>query len=67
LLFQKLQDAQTAVAEEISDVTVAARAVMPSRHFFPRRSLLLPALTLLTMLVLLARSAWQNRERLVRL
>jgi uncharacterized protein involved in exopolysaccharide biosynthesis len=67
LLFQKLQDAQTAVAEEISDVTVAARAVMPSRHFFPRRSLLLPALTLLTILVLLARSAWQNRERLVRL
>lgn len=38
MLLQKLQDAQIAVSGEISDVSVAAAAVTPDRHFFPRRS-----------------------------
>lgn len=38
MLLQKLQDAQIAVSGEVSDISVAASAVTPSKHFFPRRS-----------------------------
>jgi uncharacterized protein involved in exopolysaccharide biosynthesis len=67
LLFQKLQDAQTAIAEEVSDITIAARAVAPSRHFFPRRSLLLPAMTFLVFIFALGYATWTKRERLLTL
>lgn len=52
LLLQKLQEAQLAKDQELSDVSIAAPAVKPERHFFPRRSILLAALTLLTFAVL---------------
>ena len=52
LLLQKLQEAQLAKDQELSDISIAAPAVMPERHFFPRRSVLLVALTLLTFAVL---------------
>jgi chromosome segregation ATPase len=41
LLLQKMQEAQIAVREDVSDVSIAARAVMPARHYFPQRTLFL--------------------------
>jgi uncharacterized protein involved in exopolysaccharide biosynthesis len=53
LLLQKLQEAQLAVTQDVSDVSIAATAVTPVRHFFPKRKLFLAVLTLLTAAVLL--------------
>ncbi len=52
LLLQKLQEAQVAKDQELSDVSIAAAAVTPMKHFFPMRTLFLTALTLLTFAVL---------------
>ena len=52
LILEKLQAAQSAVTAEISDVSLAARAVTPARHYFPPRTLLMVVLTLMTFLVL---------------
>jgi hypothetical protein len=54
------------VAEEVSDVTVASHAVLPGRHYFPRRSLFLPALTLLSGMIILGFITWNQRLRLIR-
>lgn len=53
LLTQKLQESMVAVREEVSDVSLASKAVAPTEHYFPPRSLLLLAMTLLTGGVLL--------------
>lgn len=48
LLLAKSQEATIAVSEELSDVSVAAAAVTPMKHYFPQRSVFLALLTLLT-------------------
>lgn len=53
LLTQKLQEARVAVGQDMSDVSIAAAAVPPTQHFFPRRSLFLILLTALTGAILL--------------
>lgn len=61
LLLQKFQEAQIAIREEVSDVSIAAAAVTPQKHFYPKRSLSLAVLTLLTaaaLLGMLARSKY---------
>ncbi len=52
LLLEKLQAAQLARDQELSDISIAARAVAPARHFFPRRSVFLIFLTLVTFILL---------------
>lgn len=54
LLLQKYQEAQIAKAQDVSDVSVAASAVMPTQHFFPPRTILLVVLTFFTAVILLA-------------
>jgi hypothetical protein len=53
LLLQKLQEAQVAVGSDVSDVSLAARAVTPAKHYFPPRTILLIAFTFLTAALLL--------------
>lgn len=53
LLTQKLQDARMAIAQPVSDVTIAAFAPTPTKHFFPPRTVALLGLTFLTALALL--------------
>jgi uncharacterized protein involved in exopolysaccharide biosynthesis len=65
LILEKLQAAQSAVTAEISDVSLAARAVTPARHYFPPRTLLLVTLTLMTFLVLIGLLA-RNRYMEIR-
>ncbi|MCX7019559.1 MAG: hypothetical protein NTY46_11340 [Candidatus Sumerlaeota bacterium] len=60
LLMQKLQDAQTAVRQEMSDVSMAAAAVTPQKHYFPKRMISLAVLTALTGLLLIAGLARQK-------
>lgn len=57
LLLEKLQAAQLAVRQEVSDVSVAASAVTPDKHFFPRRSVFLLVFTFVVGLVLLGAMA----------
>ena len=52
LLLEKLQAAQVARDQELSDISIAARAVAPARHFFPRRSIFLILLTFVTFALL---------------
>jgi uncharacterized protein involved in exopolysaccharide biosynthesis len=52
LLLEKLQAAQVARDQELSDISIAARAVAPARHFFPRRSVFMIFLTLVTFILL---------------
>lgn len=52
LLLQKLQEAQLAKSEDVSDVSIAASAVTPMEHFFPPRTILMVLLTLLTAAVI---------------
>ena len=52
LLLEKLQAAQLARDQELSDISIAARAVAPARHFFPRRSVFLVLLTFVTFALL---------------
>jgi uncharacterized protein involved in exopolysaccharide biosynthesis len=54
LLLQKLQEAQVARDQGLSDVSLAASAVTPMRHFFPKRTLSLAILSAITLFVLLA-------------
>jgi uncharacterized protein involved in exopolysaccharide biosynthesis len=65
LLLQKLQEAQIAIREDVSDVSIAARAVTPMRHFFPPRTILLAALTFMTGCLLLAGMARKRYIELV--
>jgi uncharacterized protein involved in exopolysaccharide biosynthesis len=60
LLLQKVQEAQIAVREEVSDVSVAARAVAPERHYFPQRTIFLLIAFLATAAVLLGLLARQR-------
>jgi uncharacterized protein involved in exopolysaccharide biosynthesis len=60
LLLQKVQEAQIAVREEVSDVSVAARAVAPERHYFPQRTIFLMIAMLATTGVLLGLLARQR-------
>jgi uncharacterized protein involved in exopolysaccharide biosynthesis len=53
LLTQKLQDARMAIAQPVSDVTIAAFAPTPTKHYFPPRTIALVALTFLTAIALL--------------
>jgi len=53
LLTQKLQESLVAVGEQVSDVSIASKAVSPERHYFPPRSMLLLAGMLLATAVLL--------------
>lgn len=53
LLLQKLQEAQLAVRQDVSDVSVAATAITPEEHYFPPRAILLIVLTFLTAAVLM--------------
>jgi len=53
LLTQKLQDARMAIAQPVSDVSIAAFAPTPAKHYFPPRTILLVALTTLTIIVVL--------------
>lgn len=64
LLLQKVQEAQIAVREDVSDVSVAAHAVAPERHYFPQRSVLLLVATLLTAGILLGLLARQRYMQL---
>ncbi|MBX7245625.1 MAG: hypothetical protein K1X53_08995 [Candidatus Sumerlaeaceae bacterium] len=57
LLLQKLQEAQSAVAQQMSDVSVAATAVTPMKHYFPKRTIFLGAMIAVTLLVLLGAMA----------
>lgn len=66
LLLQKVQEAQIAVRESVSDVSIAARAVAPERHYFPMRSLTLLLATIATGLALLAGLARQKYLQLRR-
>lgn len=54
LLLQKLQEAQVARDQGLSDVSLAASAIRPMRHFFPKRTLSLAMLAAITLFVLLA-------------
>jgi uncharacterized protein involved in exopolysaccharide biosynthesis len=54
LMLQKLQDAQVARDQGLSDVSVAASAVAPMRHFFPKRTLSMAILAAITLAALLA-------------
>lgn len=53
LLIQKLQESMVAIREEVSDVSIASKAVAPTRHYFPPRILLLAIMTILTAVLLL--------------
>jgi uncharacterized protein involved in exopolysaccharide biosynthesis len=53
LLLQKTQESMIAVRENISDVSVSARAIAPEEHYFPKRGLLLVLMTFLTGVILL--------------
>lgn len=53
LLTQKLQDARMAIAQPVSDVSIAAFAPTPTKHYFPPRTIALLGLTFLTLLALL--------------
>ncbi len=53
LLTQKLQESLVAIGEQVSDVTIASKAVAPTRHFFPPRTILLALMTFLTAAVVL--------------
>ncbi len=53
LLTQKLQESMVAVREEVSDVSLASKAVAPTEHYFPPRSILLFVMTLVTAALLL--------------
>lgn len=64
LLLQKLQEAQIANSQDVSDVSIAARAIMPSKHFFPPRTILLVVLTIATLAFLLALLARQRYMQL---
>ena len=52
LLLHKVQEAQIAVRQEMSDVTIAAAAVTPQKHYFPKRTLFLVVLTAVTFVLL---------------
>lgn len=60
LLMQKMQEAQIAVREDISDVSLATRAIAPNEHFFPQRSLFLVIMTAVSGITLLL---WLGRKR----
>lgn len=66
LLTQKLQDARMAIAQPVSDVTIAAFAPTPTKHFFPPRTIALLGLTFLTALALLTVSARARYVELIR-
>jgi uncharacterized protein involved in exopolysaccharide biosynthesis len=53
LLLAKTQEAMIAVRENISDVSISARAIAPELHYFPKRSLLLAVMTFVTAVILL--------------
>ncbi|MGB9691444.1 MAG: hypothetical protein ACPL7D_04690 [Candidatus Sumerlaeaceae bacterium] len=66
LLTQKLQDARMAIAQPVSDVSIAAFAPTPTKHYFPPRTITLIGLTfvtLLTLLTLLGRSRYVELQR----
>lgn len=67
LLTQKLQDARMAIAQPVSDVTIAAFAPTPTKHYFPPRTVALVGLTFLTALCLLAYLARVRYLELTRL
>ncbi|MCX7964314.1 MAG: hypothetical protein N2644_07550 [Candidatus Sumerlaea chitinivorans] len=49
LLTQKLQDARMAIAQQMSDVSLAAPAATPTKHYFPPRTILLLGIMFLTL------------------
>lgn len=53
LLTQKLQESLVAIGEQVSDVSIASKAVAPEKHYFPPRTILLIAGMLLSAAVLL--------------
>ena len=65
-LLTKFQDAQTAMRQQTSDVTLAASAVTPQKHFFPKRSLSLLLLTFLSGVALLGALARARYMELAR-
>ncbi len=67
LLTQKLQDARMAIAQPVSDVSIAAFAPTPTKHYFPPRTIALIGLTFLTALCLLAYLARVRYLELTRL
>jgi uncharacterized protein involved in exopolysaccharide biosynthesis len=67
LLTQKLQDARMAIAQPVSDVSIAAFAPTPTKHYFPPRTLALAGLTILTAAILLAFLGRVRYEELKRL
>ncbi len=54
LLTQKLQDARMAIAQQMSDVSIAAPAATPTKHYFPPRTILLLGIMFLTLVSTLA-------------
>jgi chromosome segregation ATPase len=53
LVTQKLQESLVAVGEQVSDVSLASKAVAPARHFFPPRAILLVTMTFIAGVILL--------------
>lgn len=66
LLTQKLQDARMAIAQPVSDVSIAAFAPTPAKHYFPPRTILLVALFGLTTIVVLSGLARIRYVELIR-
>lgn len=54
LLTQKLQASLVAIGEDVTDVTIAAKAVAPARHFFPPRTVLVLGAMFLTAAIIMA-------------
>jgi chromosome segregation ATPase len=60
VLLQKAQEAQTAVTEDVSDISLGPPAIAPERHYFPQRSVFLLIATIVTGGILLGLMARQR-------